>query len=114
MATTDIDNLDALDGVDNINAADETKIKAGLRMMLHHTNDARFCIDLFIGQMAAEGWQNANSGDLRALVESPNCRVTFTQTGANKTRLDGYVKVGDDWIKVNTMVMDDQLSATGA
>lgn len=114
MALTNINNLDALDGVANINAADELVIKAGLRTMLHHTNDARFCIELFIGQMGAEGWANVAAGAVRAVVESPTVRVQFVQTGANKTKMIGYVKVGDDWMIVNTMVMDTQLSAAGA
>ena len=114
MSTTNINNLDALDGVDNINAADETKIKAGLRTLLHHTNDSRFCIDLFIGQMAAEGFANVAAGATRATVESPGALVKFIQTGANKTRLEAYVSVSAEWVKVNEMVMDDQLSAAGA
>lgn len=114
MALTNINNLGGIDALDNLNAADETFIIEGLRNLLLHNDDPRFAIELFVGQMAAEGFANAGMGAVRAVVESPTVRVQFIQTGANMTKLVGYVKVDSTWMEVTTCVVDGQMSAAGA
>ena len=114
MALTNIDNLDGLDAVAAINAADETFIKAGLREILHHTNEQLFCLDLFLGQMAAEGFANVSAGEVRAVVESPTARVQFINTGSSMTRIHGFTLVDSEWKRVSEIVTDGQLSAAGA
>ncbi len=81
MATTNIDNLDGLDAVTNIAAGGETFIKAALKTCLRGVRDDRI-FDLFVGQMAAEGFAVTAPGALRATLESPTVKLTLTlQTG---------------------------------
>jgi hypothetical protein len=81
MATTNINNLDGLDAVANIGAGGETFIKAALKTVLRGIRDDRL-FDLFIGQMAAEGFAVTAPGSVRATLESPTVKLTFTlQTG---------------------------------
>jgi hypothetical protein len=113
MALSDIDNIDALDSIDYVNASDETLAKEFLAVLFHHTNDPR-SIELFYGQMKAEGFEDVNSGDIRIVIESPTVRVRFYQTGANKTRCHLYLYVDSEWVLTSEIVQDGIFSAAGA
>ena len=112
MATTDIDNLDGLDAVDNINAADEALVKSILSDLMFHTH-ARSQFGLFVGQMAAEGFADVVEGEARITVESPTIKVSFYHVGAGKTRVHMY-EVGTPDRKISEKIYDGQFSAAGA
>lgn len=81
MAVTNINNLDGLDVVTHIGAGGETFIKNSLKQCFRGMRDDRI-FDLFIGQMAAEGFDVTLPGSLRATLESPTVKLTFVlQTG---------------------------------
>jgi hypothetical protein len=113
VAVTNINNLDGLDAVDNINAADEVIVKSVLQDFLFHTH-ARAAATLFIGQMAAEGFANVSDGQVRITVESPTIKVAFYHVGSYKTRAHMYEKVSGAWRKISEKVYDGQFSAAGA
>jgi len=91
MAVTNITNLDGLDAVTNVAAGGETYIKDAIKSLMHGINDERM-FDLFIGQMAAEGFATTVPGALRATLESPTVKITFTvQTGFTRMNLSFLV-----------------------
>ncbi len=112
MALTNIANIDALDTVLNINATDETLLKSFLKELVHQTRDDRK-IELFYGQMAAEGFANVGDGEVRIVVESPTIRVRFYQSGAVTTRCQMYALVDSTFVLISELVQAGQFSADG-
>lgn len=95
MATTNISNLDGLDVVANIGADGETFIKNALKTVMRGIRDDRL-FDLFIGQMAAEGFAVTAPGSVRATLESPTVKLILTlQTG--RTVVLAQFLVGAEW-----------------
>lgn len=98
MATTNVNNLDALDPVANIGAGGETIIKAAVRHVIKQIahNEPR-CIDLFIGQMAAEGF--AVSQGLTYTVQSPTFKVEVLSEVGGQKLVRAYNYIGSAWVK---------------
>jgi hypothetical protein len=103
MATTNINNLDGLDAVANIGAGGETTIKECVKKALSKLamGDPR-TLDLFVGQMAAEGF-TADVGTLYT-VESPTVKVEVIKEAAGQHLIRVYVLVSAAWVKVGQMI----------
>lgn len=104
MATTNINNLDGLDAVTNVAAGGETTIKECVKKALSKLamGDPRV-LDLFVGQMAAEGFASVNTGILYT-VESPTVKVEIVKEAAGQHLIRVYVLVSAAWVKVGQMV----------
>ena len=101
MATTNINNLDALDSVINIAAADETLIKSLLEDVMDF--DKR-TMQLFIGQMAAEGFTQIQTGT-RVTLESPTVKVLFIQQEANRVQVLTHYLVDGEFVLIGERVL---------
>lgn len=108
MATTNINNLDGLDAVANIGAGGETTIKECVKKLLSKLamGDPR-TLDLFVGQMAAEGFASVNAG-LLYTVESPTVKIEVIKEAAGQHLLRIYVLVSAAWVKVGQMIRTTQ------
>jgi acetyl-CoA acetyltransferase len=103
MAVTNINNLDGLDAVANIGAGGETVIKAAVKLVLKQLagNDPRH-VDLFVGQMAAEGFDLVGSNltaGLQYTVESPTVKVEVYAEQAGQRLIRAYVLISAAWSK---------------
>jgi hypothetical protein len=103
MAVTNINNLDGLDAVANIGAGGETTIKECVKKMLSKLamGDPRL-LDLFVGQMAAEGF-TADVGTLYT-VESPTVKIVVIKEAAGQHLIRAYVLVSAAWVQVGQMI----------
>lgn len=99
MATTNIDNLDGLDAVANIGAGGETVIKDAVKKALSKLaqGDPRV-LDLFVGQMAAEGF--ATKAGIQYTVESPTVKVEVVAEGDQQNLIRTYINVSAAWVKI--------------
>jgi hypothetical protein len=103
MATTNVSNLDGLDAVANIGAGGETTIKECVKKALSKLagGDPR-TLDLFVGQMAAEGFASVDTG-LLYTVESPTVKLEIIKEAASQHLIKVYVKVSGVWSKVGQL-----------
>jgi hypothetical protein len=104
MATTNINNLDGLDAVTYIGAGGETTIKECVKKALSKLSmgDPRV-LDLFVGQMAAEGFNGVVAGTLYT-VESPTVKIEVIKEAAGQHLIRVYVLVSAAWVKVGQMI----------
>lgn len=102
MAVTNINNLDALNGVSNVGAGGETIIMAAVKKSLSKLaqGDPRV-LDLFVGQMAAEGF--AVDTGLIYTVESPTVKIEVLKEAAGQYLVRTYVLVSAAWVKVGQL-----------
>lgn len=107
MAATNISNLDGLDAVANILAAGETLLKAAVKKVLRNIAeiDPRIT-DLFIGQMAAEGFAPASGTGLIATLASPTVKIELYKQQAGQLVVKAYLYVGGAWSQVYTTPMN--------
>ena len=103
MAVTNINNLDGLDAVANIGAGGETIIKECTKKVLSKLamGDPRV-LDLFVGQMAAEGFA-VDVGTIYT-VESPTVKIEVVKEAAGQYLIRAYVLVSAAWVKVGQMI----------
>lgn len=100
MAATNINNLDGLDAVTNIAAAGEVLLKAAVKRAIQVlANGEPRVAELFVGQMAAEGW-DVPVGIVHE-VHSPTFKVEMLKQAAGRYLVRAYTgAAATDWVLV--------------
>ena len=100
MALSNINNLDALDTVANIGAGGEAIIKEAITTTFKRfLGDESRLINLFVGQLAAEGF--TPDVGVVYVIESPTVRLSISKAAAGQYYVEAYLNVSSVWTLVN-------------